>query len=105
MVKEHPEDWYYYHELYREKRKTWDEIPYVEIAKMITRPEMVVADLGCGENLLCKEIPNKVLAFDHVAIDESVTACDISKLPLDAASVDVAVFSLSLMGSKPLQTT
>jgi len=98
-LKEHPEDWYYYHELYREKRKTWDEIPYVEIAKMITRPEFIVADLGCGENLLSKEIPNRVLAFDHVAIDENVTACDISNLPLDDSAVDVTVFSLSLMGS------
>jgi len=51
-LKSNPEDWYYYHTLYSEKRKEWDEIPYVEIGKMITRPEFIVADLGCGENLL-----------------------------------------------------
>ncbi len=99
-LKEHPEDWYYYHTLYAEKRKTWDEIPYKEIAKLIRRKDFVVADLGCGENLLRKEIPeNKVLAFDHVAIDSTVTACDISHLPLGNDAVDVAVFSLSLMGT------
>lgn len=51
-------------------------------------------------NLLRNELPgNKVLAFDHVAIDTTVTACDISKLPLEAEAIDVAVFSLSLMGT------
>ena len=85
--------------MYREQRKTWSEIPYVEIAKRITRPEFIVADMGCGENLLMKEISNKVLSFDHVSIDDSVIACDISKLPLDDQQVDVAVLSLALMGS------
>jgi hypothetical protein len=97
---ENPEDWYYYHTLYRERRKEWSEIPYIEIGKMITRKEMIVADLGCGEDLLRKEIPdNKVLSFDHVAINKNVTACDISHLPLENESVDITVFSLSLMGA------
>lgn len=99
-LKENPEDWYYYHTLYRERRKEWSEIPYKEIGKMITRKEMIVADLGCGEDLLREEIPkNKVLSFDHVAINKNVTACDISHLPLENESVDIAVFSLSLMGA------
>jgi superfamily II DNA or RNA helicase/protein-arginine kinase activator protein McsA len=97
---ENPEDWYYYHTLYRERRKEWSEIPYVEIGKMITRKEMIVADLGCGEDLLRKEIPkNKVLSFDHVAVNKNVTPCDISHLPLENESIDIAVFSLSLMGA------
>jgi hypothetical protein len=45
QLKKHPEDWYYYHTLYAEKRKSWDEIPYVEIAKLIKRKDFVVADL------------------------------------------------------------
>ena len=48
---------------------------------------------------MAKEITNKVHSFDHVAIDETVTACDIKKTPLNDAVLDVAVFSLSLMGS------
>jgi superfamily II DNA or RNA helicase len=92
-------EWDKYHKLYREARENWGEIPYIEIAKKIT-PNMVVADFGCGENLLSKEIPNnKVHAFDHVAIDDSVIACDISNTPLENDSMDVVVFSLSLMGS------
>jgi superfamily II DNA or RNA helicase len=93
------EEWYKYHKLYSERRKTWLEIPFVEIAKKINaRPEWIVGDFGCGENLLSKEINNKVHAFDHVAIDDSVIVCDIKNVPLDDNVLDVAVFSLSLMG-------
>ncbi len=95
-----PSEWYYYHTLYSEKRKTWSEIPYVEIAKKINvRPDWIVGDFGCGENLLSKEIKNNVYAFDHVAIDDSVYACDIKNVPIEDNMLDVAVFSLSLMGS------
>ena len=99
-LKKNPEEWYYYHTLYAEKRKEWDQIPFIEIAKMIKRKDFVVADLGCGENLLKNEIPdNKVLSFDHISIDPSVTSCDLSNIPLDSEEVDLAVFSLALMGS------
>ena len=93
-----PTEWFQYHTLYRNSRATWAEIPYKEIAKQIKRKDYIVADLGCGENLLKDEIPNTVLSFDHVAIDNYVTACDIANLPLENDSIDVAVFSLSLMG-------
>ncbi|KAG1234961.1 hypothetical protein G6F68_018946 [Rhizopus microsporus] len=46
---------------------------------------------------------HKVLSFDLIAKNELVTACDISKLPLEANSVDVVVFSLSLMGTNYLE--
>ena len=95
-----PSEWYYYHSLYAEKRKEWSEIPYIEIAKKIKeRPEWVVADMGCGENLLSKELTNQVHAFDYVAIDKNVTACDMSSVPLNSQEVDAVVFCLSLMGS------
>ena len=38
-------------------------------------------------------------SFDHVAIDDRVTACDMAHTPLEDASLDAAVFSLSLMGA------
>ena len=95
-----PSEWYYYHSLYAEKRKEWSEIPYIEIAKKIKeRPEWVVADMGCGENLLSKELTNQVHAFDYVAIDKNVIACDMSSVPLNSQEVDAVVFCLSLMGS------
>ena len=99
-LKNDPSEWYYYHNLYAERRKEWDEIPYIEIAKKLKeRPEWVIADMGCGENLLSKEVSNKVHAFDYVAINENVTACDMSNVPLKDQEVDAVIFCLSLMGS------
>ena len=99
---ESPEEWYQYHTLYSEKRKEWNEIPYKVIGKKISsRPDWIVGDFGCGENLLSKEINNQVYAFDHIAIDENVIACDISDVSeyLNDNVLDVVVNSLSLMGS------
>jgi superfamily II DNA or RNA helicase len=99
-LQSNPEDWFYYHSLYRERRKEWKEIPHVEIGKMITRKDLVVADLGCGEDLLRSEIPhNQVFSFDHVAVNDKVIVCDISHIPLADDSIDISVFSLSLMGA------
>jgi hypothetical protein len=101
---ENPEDWYYYHSLYREARKEWDEIPYEIIAEKISkRPDWIVGDFGCGENLLSSLISNRVHSFDHVAIDNSVIACDIKNVPLDDSSLDVVVLSLALMGSNSIE--
>ena len=36
--------------------------------------------------------------FDHVAINAKVTACDMKSVPLPEEALDVAVFSLSIMG-------
>ena len=94
------EEWVYYHTLYKKARETWPEIPYIELSKKVSvRPEWAIGDFGCGENLLSKEITNKVYAFDYVAIDENVIACDMSKVPLEDNVLDVAIFSLSLMGN------
>ena len=99
-LKKNKTEWLKYHELYSKARKNWDEIPYIEISKKIKeRPEWIIGDFGCGENLLSKEIPNKVYAFDHIAIDETVTSCNLNNIPLEDSVLDVVVFSLSLMGT------
>lgn len=93
-------EWFKYHELYSNSRNKWNEIPYIELSKKIKdRPDWIVGDFGCGENLLSKEIKNKVHSFDHVAIDESVISCDLTDVPLHNNVLDVVVFSLSLMGT------
>jgi hypothetical protein len=98
-LNENPEEWYLYHTLYREARKTWSEIPFERIAKSLKkRPDWVIGDFGCGEAKLAEILPNKIYSFDHVAINEEVTACDITHIPLEDTTLDVAVFSLSLMG-------
>ncbi len=93
-------EWKSYHKLYSKAREKWSEIPYIELSKKIKdRPEWVIGDFGCGENLLSKEIKNKVHAFDFVAIDNNVVSCDLSCIPLDNNVLDVVIFSLSLMGT------
>lgn len=80
--------------------KTWAEIPYEYISSKIKNKSRIVADFGCGENLMKNCIPyNKVYSFDHIAIDESVIACDMAHTPLEDESIDIAVFSLALWGS------
>ncbi len=98
-----PEDWEYYHAMYREARKEWTIIPYQEAIKWCkARPHLVIGDFGCGEALLAKEVENKIYSFDHIAINEDVTPCDIAHVPLDDDSLDGAIFSLSLMGTNYL---
>lgn len=97
---EKSEDWFEYHRARHESMKTWPEIPYEYIASKIKNKNRVVADFGCGENLMKTFIPNnKVYSFDHVAIDDSVIACDMAHTPLEDESIDIAVFSLALWGS------
>jgi hypothetical protein len=40
-----------------------------------------------------------VHSFDHVAIIDNVVACDVTHVPLDDETLDVAIFSPSLMGA------
>jgi SAM-dependent methyltransferase len=95
-----PEEWYAYHTLYREARKGWPEVPYETFGHWLAaRPHLVVGDFGCGEALLAASVPNKVYSVDHVAINESVIACDMAYTPLEDGALDVVVFSLSLMGT------
>lgn len=97
---DHPEEWECYHSVYREDRKSWPVVPYEEAVKWFkARPHMVIGDFGCGEALLAANVENKVFSFDHVAINENVTACDMCHTSLDDACLDAVVFSLSLMGS------
>jgi hypothetical protein len=41
---------------------------------------------------------DRVYSFDHIAINDKVTACDMKNTGLPDDVLDVAVFSLSLMG-------
>lgn len=99
---EDPAEWHRYHALYREARKKWEVVPAYEFARWLNERKRpcVVADMGCGEMLLAERVTadHTILPFDHVAFDARVTACDIADLPLDDASVDIAVLSLALMG-------
>ncbi|NUN63609.1 hypothetical protein HCU40_02345 [Pseudanabaena biceps] len=98
-LKANPEEWYQYHTLYRVAREKWNEIPYEKIADILQKkPDWVIGDFGCGEAKLAELLPNIVHSYDHVAINEKVIACDIAHTPLKDETLNVAVFSLSLMG-------
>lgn len=71
-----------------------------------------VADLGCGDAKIAGTInyqkPRgkgkvKVLSFDLQASTPDVTVADIAHLPLEAESVDIAIFCLALMGTNFLE--
>jgi len=97
---DNPDSWRRYHALRNERMGSWEEIPYEYIATKIKDVRDVVADFGCGENLFKDCIPNnQVYSFDHVAIDDTVIACDMKETRLDSESIDVTVFSLALWGT------
>jgi hypothetical protein len=99
---DHPEEWEHYHALYREARQSWLVTPSEEFIRWAQkREDLVIGDFGCGEALVAAALHDHhtVHSFDHVAINEQVVACDMAHTPLDDESLDVALFSLSLMGS------
>ena len=99
-LKDNPDEFFDYHQLYSEKRKEWTEIPAQIVAnKLAKRPEWKIADLGCGECLLKSFLPqHDIIQFDHVAVNNDVISCDISSVPIDDNTFDAVVLSLALMG-------
>ncbi|CCW59816.1 unnamed protein product, partial [Phytomonas sp. EM1] len=62
----------------------------------------VVADMGCGEAAIAAALGPRgytVHSFDLVALNERVTVADLAAVPLEGNSVDVCIFSLSLMST------
>lgn len=65
-----------------------------------------LADLGCGDAQLAralspsaKKLNLKLNSYDLQSPDSLITKADISNLPVDDGTVDVAIFCLSLMGT------
>ncbi|KAI8337348.1 methyltransferase-domain-containing protein [Choanephora cucurbitarum] len=105
LFQEKPELFDEYHEGFRHQVESWPVNPVdIIIEQLKSMPKnTVIADLGCGDAMIAQSLKkHNVLSFDLIAKNELVTACDISKLPLEPGSVDVAVFSLSLMGTNYL---
>ena len=91
-----------YHDGFRSQVEKWPVNPLDLIVRHVCKTrkkDAVVADLGCGEGKLALRVPCTVHSFDLVSRAEHIVACDVANVPLDAASVDVAVFSLALMGT------
>jgi SAM-dependent methyltransferase len=115
--KESPELFDQYHEGFRHQVENWPVNPVDAIVSSLERlasakfdgeDQMVVADFGCGDAELAKQLlqmkiknkcPFQVHSFDLVARSGLVTACDMSHVPLPRGSADVAIFCLALMGT------
>jgi ribosomal RNA-processing protein 8 len=90
-----------YHEAYRERVESWPVDPLSLIISWVKETVPVsfkIADFGCGEARLAQSVPHTVHSFDLFALNEHVTACDMSECPLEDESVEVAIYCLSLMG-------
>ena len=108
-----PELFEQYHEGFRHQVESWPTNPVDVIVKWLSSKyqeskSCVVADFGCGDAQLAKDLLKvkkkgkplfNIHSFDLVAPNDLVTACDMADVPLKNKSVDVCVFCLSLMGT------
>lgn len=111
-----PQLWHNYHAIAEQNEETFpdESIPrnviISRLDKIKTRRTKLVVDLGCGRaHIAAHFAKDKRFAFtnyDHVAdpttnadADVSVSVCDISQLPLEDDSVEIAILSLAMWGS------
>ncbi|XP_062909062.1 ribosomal RNA-processing protein 8 [Mobula hypostoma] len=101
LFEQDPSAFHLYHHGFTAQLERWPENPVQRIIQYIKhRPRSaIVADFGCGDCKIARSVGNTVHSFDLVALNDLVTACDMSKVPLADASVDIVVFCLSLMGT------
>ncbi|TPX65841.1 hypothetical protein SpCBS45565_g04884 [Spizellomyces sp. 'palustris'] len=106
IFKEQPEMFDIYHEGFRSQTQGWPANPVDGFLVWLReKPDgTVVADMGCGDAKIAQTLKAEdkkivVHSFDLIKRCEEVVACDIAKVPLQSASVDVVIFCLSLMGT------
>ena len=101
--RENEADFEAYHQGFRRQAEKWATNPLDVFIKELQKEKYVgktVADLGCGEGRLAEEVKGStVLSYDIGKVRPHVIQADISALPLEPGSVDVAVFCLALMGT------
>jgi hypothetical protein len=95
-----PAEWQLYQALYAREARRWPEPAWTFAATVVgQQPGARVADLGCGECALARAVDRPVASFDHRAADDQATVADLADVPLAAASVDIAVLCLALIGA------
>ena len=93
-----------YHKGFRSQAANWPTNPVDGIcafAKSKLPPGSTIGDFGCGDAQIALNL-NKTMtvhSFDLVSVNPLVTACNIADVPLPDACLDMAVFSLALMGT------
>ena len=101
--------WLKYHTISEENEKSFPEegIPrnriIQELNKINTKRTKTVVDMGCGKAQISEHFKSdtrfKFINYDHISSDETVISCDISKIPLEDASVEICILSLAMWGS------
>ncbi|XP_048836496.1 ribosomal RNA-processing protein 8 [Brienomyrus brachyistius] len=101
MFKQDPQAFDIYHRGFTTQVQHWPANPVDAIIAYIKHKPAtrVVADFGCGDCKIARSVRNKVHSFDLAPVCDIVTVCDMANVPLPNASVDIAVFCLSLMGT------
>ncbi|WBW71502.1 rRNA methyltransferase Rrp8 [Schizosaccharomyces osmophilus] len=109
LFRDSPDMFEVYHAGFRHQIENWPENPVDVFIRFLKerydkkkRPVNVV-DLGCGEAKIAATFEAskhiQVQSFDLVSANKFIVASDISNLPLEDGSVDIAIFCLSLMGT------
>jgi ribosomal RNA-processing protein 8 len=108
MFIEKPDLWHKYHDSRDFSFKGYDkqdEIPINRIINYINKKsnkKLKILDLGCGRNLIKDYFKDNnkltIIGYDYVSHNGSIE-CDISNLPDKSESIDICIFSQSLMGS------
>lgn len=108
MFKENKKLWYEYHDSRDLSFKGYDKQEEIPINKIISYLEtkktkkLKILDLGCGRNLIKDNFKEnkkfEITGYDYVSFNDSIK-CDISKLKDDDETIDICIFSQSLMGS------
>ena len=105
---ENPSLWHTYHAISEENETSFpeQEIPrnrvIQELCKLKSKRTKLVVDMGCGKAHIARHFQDtrfKFINLDHVACDETVTACDISNTKLEEDSVEICILSLAMWGS------
>jgi superfamily II DNA or RNA helicase len=110
--KENPQLWREYHDTRKDTFATYEpsSIPANQIIRKLeeykTKRKKVVVDMGCGEALIAHYFKDKndnrfiFHNYDHQSGgDPIIQEVDISSLPPEDASVEIAIMSLALWGT------
>jgi ribosomal RNA-processing protein 8 len=107
--KEDVELWHNYHKIAEENEKSFPDegIPrnciIQELDKIKTKRRKLIVDMGCGKAQIAEHFKRdnrfEFINYDHIAINDNVTECDISNVPLEDDSVEICILSLAMWGS------
>lgn len=105
-LEDNPEELFEYHRKLDINRKTWSIDPLTEVISILGRmsSRFRIADFGCGiKTRIAEELgkEREVISFDHISMgNNKIIPCDIRSVKdyIKDSDLEVAVFSLSLMG-------